>query len=198
MYGRGRLAVVVVALSLIGWRSLQSQGLEPPSASESASTSHDYDLLVGSWNFQWLVKGKGRTTKGKWSFEREAGGLLVRDEFRLLDDSGKTSYLGVGYRVLNPVKKLWEIRYLDPHEGAWNEAVSWRDGADLRLQQREIDAAGKEQDRMRVRYYNISPTHFSWTGDRSVDGGATWVTDYYHAEAERIPSGAGVKGTGQE
>jgi hypothetical protein len=51
---------------------------------------------------------------------------------------------------------------------------------------------------MRVRYYNISPTHFSWTGDRSVDGGATWATDYYHAEAERIPSGAGVRGTGQD
>ena len=39
---------------------------------------------------------------------------------------------------------------------------------------------------MRIRYYNIQSDRFSWTADRSTDGGQTWTKDYMHIEARRI------------
>jgi hypothetical protein len=38
----------------------------------------------------------------------------------------------------------------------------------------------------RIRYYNIQPDSFSWTGDRSADNGKTWEKNYLQIEARRI------------
>jgi hypothetical protein len=38
----------------------------------------------------------------------------------------------------------------------------------------------------RIRYYDIAPDKFSWTADRSTDGGKTWVTNFQQLEAKRI------------
>ena len=37
----------------------------------------------------------------------------------------------------------------------------------------------------RIRYYQVKRNHFLWRADGSVDGGATWITDYWKIEAER-------------
>ena len=39
---------------------------------------------------------------------------------------------------------------------------------------------------LRIRYYNIKPDQFSWTADRSMDGGKTWTTTFQTIEAHRI------------
>jgi hypothetical protein len=38
----------------------------------------------------------------------------------------------------------------------------------------------------RIRYYDIKPDRFSWTGDRSTDVGETWTTKRLQIEAHRI------------
>ena len=38
----------------------------------------------------------------------------------------------------------------------------------------------------RIRYYNIQKDRFSWTADRSVDGGKKWEERYLQIEARRI------------
>jgi len=39
---------------------------------------------------------------------------------------------------------------------------------------------------LRIRYYDIQKDRFSWTADRSVDGGKTWERNYQQIEARRI------------
>jgi hypothetical protein len=39
---------------------------------------------------------------------------------------------------------------------------------------------------LRIRYYDIQKDRFSWTADRSVDGGKTWENNYQQIEARRI------------
>jgi len=46
--------------------------------------------------------------------------------------------------------------------------------------------ATKGQDILRIRYHDIRPDRFSWTADRSTDGGKTWVSPYQRIEARRI------------
>jgi hypothetical protein len=38
----------------------------------------------------------------------------------------------------------------------------------------------------RIRYYNIQADRFSWTADRSTDGGKTWDAAHQTIEARRI------------
>ncbi len=46
--------------------------------------------------------------------------------------------------------------------------------------------AGGQPSVWRIRYYNIQPDRFSWTADRSSDGGKTWVAAFQTIEARRI------------
>jgi hypothetical protein len=39
---------------------------------------------------------------------------------------------------------------------------------------------------LRIRYYDIRRDRFSWTADRSPDGGKTWISEFQTIEARRI------------
>ncbi|HEX9887385.1 MAG TPA: hypothetical protein VGA70_12895 [Longimicrobiales bacterium] len=39
---------------------------------------------------------------------------------------------------------------------------------------------------MRVRYYDITTDHFRWQGDRSLDGGETWIEGWLTMEVTRV------------
>jgi hypothetical protein len=39
---------------------------------------------------------------------------------------------------------------------------------------------------MRIRYFAIEANHFLWRGDRTTDGGKTWLLDAWTMEARRI------------
>ena len=59
----------------------------------------------------------------------------------------------------------------------------------------------EQMNASKIRYYNIQRDRFSWTGDRSLDGGKTWAKNHLQIEARRIgpPRSLGpltrVKGT---
>ncbi|HUG40681.1 MAG TPA: hypothetical protein VMM12_09355, partial [Longimicrobiales bacterium] len=57
-----------------------------------------------------------------------------------------------------------------------------------------------EPSRWRIRYYDIGTDGFSWSADRSIDDGATWVTDYLRIQARRIgpPRSMGPLATGRK
>jgi len=52
--------------------------------------------------------------------------------------------------------------------------------------EQKFGVAGGKPITLRIRYYNIQPDKFSWSADRSADGGQTWVKDSQHIEAHRI------------
>jgi hypothetical protein len=43
----------------------------------------------------------------------------------------------------------------------------------------------QEPSTWRIRYFNIQPDRFSWTADRTTDGGKTWVEKFVQIEARR-------------
>ena len=59
--------------------------------------------------------------------------------------------------------------------------------SELHIEQRFGVASGKPVT-LRIRYYNIEPDRFSWSADRSADGGSTWVKNFQRLEARRIGS----------
>src|SRR5437867_11653777 len=77
--------------------------------------------------------------------------------------------------------------------GEWTVDVSSKaPGTPPRYGERGQSADGRTTI-LKIRCYNIQPSHFSWASDHSSDGGATWVTEYLRIEATRRVKGPAAR-----
>jgi hypothetical protein len=158
----------------------------------------DFDYLLGDWEFSAKSQEHG-DYRGLWSAVKLAEGQIL-DEFRAVGDKGETYYVTSTLRNYNKFQERWELVGADTGGGLQDFGTARRVGAEVHIEQR-FGAASPSPSTMRIRYYNIQPDRFSWAGDRSTDGGKTWVKNSLQIEARRIgpPRSMGpltrVKGT---
>ncbi|MGH7712008.1 MAG: hypothetical protein ACREOG_12030 [Gemmatimonadaceae bacterium] len=145
---------------------------------------HDFDYLLGDWAFTSESKefGKGR---GFWSAVRMAEGAQILDEYRVVGDSGETYYASSTIRAYNAVLDRWELISADAGTGLHDFGTARRVGSEMHIEQK-FDVMSERPALWRIRYYNIQPDRFSWTANRSLDGGKTWDHEYLTIEARRI------------
>lgn len=145
----------------------------------------DFDYLLGDWEFTSNSKtyGKGR---GYWSAVRIAEGPQVFDEFRAVSPDGDiTYYASSTLRSYNAILDQWELVTAETGTGLQNIGTAKRVGAEMHIEQK-FDVMSDKPAVWRIRYYNVKPDSFSWTADRSFDGGKTWDKEYQRIEARRI------------
>ena len=143
----------------------------------------DFDYLLGDWEFTAENQDYGKYG-GRWSAVRTEQGQIL-DEYRVLGDKGETFYVSTTRRAYNAAADRWELIGMDAGGGLQDFGTGQRAGAEMHIEQK-FGVAGGKPAIMRIRYYNIEPDRFSWTADRSIDGGLTWKKDYMHIEARRI------------
>lgn len=144
----------------------------------------DFDYLLGDWSFTTVSKEFG-VGRGFWSAVRVAEGAQILDEFRITGDSGETYYASSTIRAYNAVLDQWELISADQGAGLHDFGTAHRVGSEMHIEQ-TFGVMSPQPFVWRIRYYNIQPDRFSWTADRSTDGGKTWVKDHMHIEARRI------------
>ena len=163
----------------------QPPTLAPPSPSTSGE--HDFDFLLGKWEFtaESKVPGVPPTYRGRWTAERTGDETLVEDDFAAFDERGSRVYLGVTLRAFDAKVKRWTtafvepVRYLEGPAAKWSLGSAWREGNEVR------EASLDVPNRARARFFDIAPDHFRWSMDRSADGGRTWITDVLRVQARR-------------
>lgn len=143
----------------------------------------DFDYLLGDWTFTADSKEYGRF-RGYWSAVRLDKGQIL-DEYRVVDDKDETIYVTTTLRAYSGALERWELVGMDAGNGLQDMGTGQRVGSEVHIEQRFGVAAGKPST-LRIRYYNIGPDRFSWTADRSTDGGKTWTERYQQIEARRI------------
>jgi hypothetical protein len=150
-----------------------SQGPTAPSVPPEAS---QFDFLLGAWDLQVQpnIPNVPPRVRGRWTAQKSGDEFMVVDEYRLFDSAGKTAYLGETYRVYNSQHKQWEFRYVEPYNGTWHEGTGRMEGGEMHLLQKTVRPDGAES-LLKIRYYNITADHFSWSSERSSDGGKTWT-----------------------
>jgi hypothetical protein len=74
---------------------------------------------------------------------------------------------------------------MDEGNGLRDTGIAHRVGREIALEQ-TFGAMSDRLAMMCIRYYDIGPERFSWTGDRSTDGGKTWVKESQRNEARRV------------
>ena len=155
--------------------------------SVGTSTPTDFDFLDGKWNIRFQSRkapaGFNPARAGTWSAHRTHNGLVIEDEFSLVNADGSRT-LTLTYRVYNTARKTWEIAGVAAKQGSpWAPGVSWSDGKDRFV----VQTYGTGPDALitRIRYYAVTPDHFLWRADGSTDGGKTWMRDFWKIEANR-------------
>jgi hypothetical protein len=143
----------------------------------------DFDYLLGEWEFTSVSKEHG-PGKGFWTAMRLATGQIL-DEFRVVGDNRETWYATSTLRSYNAGLDRWELVGMVEGGGLQDVGTGQRVGGEVHIEQKFGVATGKTSI-LRIRYYNIQPDRFSWTADRSTDGGNTWSREDQKIEAHRI------------
>jgi hypothetical protein len=143
----------------------------------------EFDYLLGDWEFTSEDKEYGKL-RGYWSAVKLAEGQIL-DEYRVVGDDGETYYVTSTLRNYNKFLARWELIGSEPGSGLQDFGTAKRVGGEMHIEQ-TFGVAGGKPSMMRIRYFNIRPDAFSWAGDRSTDGGKTWVKNHLTIEARRI------------
>jgi len=143
----------------------------------------DFDYLLGEWEFTSVSKEHG-PGKGFWTAVRLATGQIL-DEFRVVGDNRETWYVTSTLRSYNAGMDRWELVGMVEGGGLQDVGTAQRVGSDVQIEQKFGVASGNVAI-LRIRYYNIQADRFSWTADRSMDGGKTWSKEDQKIEAHRI------------
>lgn len=142
-----------------------------------------FDYLLGDWEFTSVDKEHGKL-RGYWSAVKLAEGQIL-DEYRVVGDAGETYYVTSTLRNYNKFAAQWELIGSEPGGGLKDFGTARLVGDEMHIEQ-SFGVAGGRPSMMRIRYHNIRPDAFSWAGDRSTDGGKTWVKNHLTIEAKRI------------
>lgn len=144
----------------------------------------DFDYLLGDWEFTSVDReyGKGQ---GFWSAVRLAEEGQILDEYRVVGDQGETYYSSITLRSYNAVLDQWELVSAEEGTGLQNVGTARKVGAEMHIEQK-FGVMSPKPSLWRIRYYDIRPDRFSWTADRSTDGGKTWDLKHLEIEARRI------------
>lgn len=180
------LTTVIAALAIAAPLTAQTVPPRSPERIRADYEAHqgDFDYLLGDWEFTAtsLEFGPGR---GYWSAVRLAEGAQILDEYRVVGDSGQTYYASTTLRSYNAVLDHWELVSAEAGTGLQNTGTGHEVGAEMHIEQR-FGVMGGTPSILRIRYYDIRPDRFSWTADRSLDGGKTWERNHLQIEARRI------------
>jgi hypothetical protein len=143
----------------------------------------DFDYLLGEWEFTSVSQEHGRA-RGFWTAVRLSTGQIL-DEFRVVGDKHETWYVTSTLRSYNAGLDRWELVGMTEGGGLQDVGTGQRVGREIHIEQKFGVASGNLSI-LRIGYYNIQPDRFSWTADRSGDGGKTWSKESQKIEAHRI------------
>jgi hypothetical protein len=176
------LAVAAASAPRLSAQTVPKRTPEQIKASYDAHHA-EFDYLLGDWEFTSVSKeyGKGR---GYWSATRLVEGQIL-DEYRIVGDAGETFYVTTTIRAYNAVLDRWELIGMDAGNGLQDVGTAQHVGSEMHIEQR-FGVMTQTPSTWRIRYYDIRPDRFSWSADRSTDGGKTWEKDYLQIEARRI------------
>jgi len=160
---------------LFGGSSLAGRALNllPADSKASGDWPDLYGPLIGSWTVESSFVGPDGATQranGQWHFERILGGMGVQDV--LFAEGSQPERYGTSLRVVDPRTGLWHVVWMQPGAGEFVVLVGRADGDGIVHQGHPLDDPQGPQQRWS--FTDISRTSFTWTGEASNDGGATW------------------------
>jgi hypothetical protein len=150
-----------------------------------------FAFIIGKWRCDAKIKGEDGTWQpyqATWVGHYILDGYAISDEYRMTNQKGELVVHGMNFRSFNVEKKTWVMRWLDARGSVWVELGPEKLGG-VRVDSKTItfhfiDTIAPD-NLSRATISNISESHFTWSGERSLDQGKTW-SEFIIVEAHRI------------
>ena len=149
-----------------------------------------FAFLVGRWRCEARVKrtdGEWQALHATWVGRYILDGRAIADEYRMTGPDGETIVLGVNLRAYDPVRKVWNMKWLNALAGTWIDLGPEELGG-VKFQDDSIVYVFREPVAdhafTRATYTNVSADRFTWRGEKSDDG-RVW-SEFMVAEAYRV------------
>ena len=144
-----------------------------------------FDFLLGEWEIQMLVMPEGSTVgrRAISQVHRVLDGTALFDEIRHLDGAGQVNFRGASFRTYIPDSNTWYVVWMMANVEGYSELRAELVDGEIRTSGQGRDPGGELIER--GRYYDFSADGYSFTLDRSYDGGRTWIRPFVSFRATR-------------
>ena len=179
-----RHIVVLAAALAIGLHAASSSMAAEPSITtygdrnlEAPNELEEFSFLVGKWS------GGGRTRLEDGSYVDWDGatwigryildGMAIADELHAPGPDGKI-YLGITFRQFDSSHASWIVEFLNIPNSFLRRQVNPRSGR-VTKDGGAVAVIGEDAEtQFQETYRVLDPSHFTYTAQRSSDGGRTW------------------------
>ena len=149
-------------------------------------SASDFDFWLGTWRARW-DDDEGRK-HGTNTVTKQFGGNVIHEHF---DGRPGAEFQGLSVSVYSPQLDAWLQTWVDDQTNYW-DLVGRFANDEMTLVCDDKPSRGALKYRMR--FFDIRADAFSWTWERSEDGGASWVLRWqisYERIADRPRDGDG-------
>jgi hypothetical protein len=132
---------------------------------------HAFDFWIGEWDVQPTGATRGPLGSGSTSIiERQLDGCVIQENWLPLGAVGA----GKSFNTYNSVTKQWEQYYVDSRGTITLYKGAFKNDGALYLEADQFGAPNK----IRMTFFNQSPTQVRQLGEVSTDAGKTWAVTY--------------------
>lgn len=127
----------------------------------------DFDFWLGEWKVSWEdADGAG---EGRNTIEKRFGGQVVQERF---DGRPGVDLVGMSVSAYDAHRDTWLQTWVDDAGSYFHLEGRFEDGVMTLHCDRHTHE--RQELRYRMRFADIEPDSFTWTWERSEDGGTSW------------------------
>jgi hypothetical protein len=148
-------------------------------------SANAFHFLLGEWDIEMLIMPEGASA-GRRAISNVyhiLDGTALLDEIRHLDASGQVNFRGASFRTYVPDSDRWYVVWMMANVEGYSELRAEVVDGEIRTTGQGRDPGGELVEQ--GRYYDISADGYSFTLDRSYDGGKTWIRPFVSYRAAR-------------
>ena len=145
-----------------------------------AAESGFFGQFTGQWDIAWegmADDGRPATGRGRLTFGWVLGGRAVQDVWEVkldpdVDGTPRTGgFHGTTVRFYDPAIGAWRSTWIEPYHARVRRFIGRLDGDGILL------VSDEDDPQLRWRFTDVTPDAFTWIGELSRDGGASWQHD---------------------
>ncbi len=148
-----------------------------------------FSFLVGDWTCDVRVRqtdGSIIHWSAEWIGRYILEGYAIMDQYKMVDTTGRLVVSGFNIRTYNSKTNPWNMKWFEALSSTWLDlGPQLLGGVEISESSIVFKTQYAPNEIQRIKFFNISKTHFDWSADISNDKGHIWKDSVILISANR-------------